>query len=142
MALTTRIRCILTAGVLACAGVVHPAWSDDLAQAKVNLREAIGLTSEEHETVLGKMHDLLALSQLILDGALNANLKQVATTGREGGLQGGAHMPPSVQAKLPLPFRQLAQATHRTFDEIALKHSNREAATRSCASCRKICNAA
>ncbi len=38
-------------------------------QPKAALREAITLTLEEHETVLGKMRDLLALSQLILESA-------------------------------------------------------------------------
>jgi len=133
VALTMRIRYILVSGVFACAGAIHPAWSADFPQPKTALREAITLTLEEHETVLGKMRDLLALSQLILDGAVNANMKQVAMAAREGGLHGGAHMPPSVQAKLPLPFRQLAQATHRTFDEIvqeAEQTGNRDAILR------------
>ena len=110
---------VTVAAMLMFAGGLCAARADDRLSPQIPLREEIVLSAEEHATVLSKMRELLVLSQLILDGALTGNRKQVATAAREGGLRGGAHMPPSVQAKLPPAFRQLAQGTHRTFDEIA-----------------------
>jgi hypothetical protein len=82
-------------------------------------REEILLSPEERETVLFRMRELLKDVSIILEVTLTSDFGQVAKAGRDAGLQGGAHMPPSVQPKLPLAFRQLAQATHRAFDNIA-----------------------
>ena len=82
-------------------------------------REEILLSAEERETVLFRMRELLRSVSLILDGTQTGDFVQIAKAGRNAGLTGGAHMPPSVQPKHPMAFRQLAQATHRTFDDIA-----------------------
>ena len=79
------------------------------------------LSPDEHETMLSKMRQLLEDVSAIVDGTVTGDFAKIAKAGRDAGLGGGAHMPPSVQSRVPLAFRQIAQATPRAFDDIALQ---------------------
>ncbi len=62
---------------------------------------------------------MLAQTQAILGAALKDDRPRLVQAARALGLHGEAHMPPELAPRLPAAFKQLAQQTHRAFDEIA-----------------------
>jgi hypothetical protein len=113
-----RTGLLLRAALLACAAAAAFGAFAQQPAAPAQ-RVEIGMSPAERELVLERMRAMLAYSHLILDGTLRGDMQEVAKSARALGLGGGAHMPPELAPRLPAAFKQLAQQTHRTFDEIA-----------------------
>jgi len=83
-------------------------------------RQAIRVTEEERNLVLGEMRDFLVAVQAIVDAVNRAALDEAAAAATKVGMAAQQGVPPQLMGKLPLAFKKLGFDTHRKFDELAL----------------------
>lgn len=83
-------------------------------------RVVLALTPEERAIVLEEMRQFPNAMQKMTDGLARQDMPAVARASRAVGQYLGHAVPPAVRAKLPMEFRQLGNAVHRDFDQMAL----------------------
>lgn len=82
-------------------------------------RAIIILEPAEREFVLAEMRKFLETVEAITKGLADSDMTAVAASARGGGLENEGSAPPSIVAKLPWAFKELAMDTHRAFDGLA-----------------------
>jgi cytochrome c556 len=83
-------------------------------------RVVLSLTPEERTIVLNEMHQFLDAVQKMTDALAKQDMSAAAKASRAVGQHMGHAVPPTLRAKLPMEFRQLGNAVHRDFDQMAL----------------------
>ena len=81
-------------------------------------REAIILEAGERDFILAEMRGMLIGVQDILSAANAGNMTEVAAIAQTRGMQEARGVPVATMMKLPLPFKQLGNATHKLFDSL------------------------
>lgn len=82
-------------------------------------RTAIVLAPGERAFVLGEMRGFVAGLERIAEALSRDDMKGVADAARPMGTQRTHDVPMALMGKLPLEFKTLALATHRSFDALA-----------------------
>lgn len=82
-------------------------------------RKPITLSAEEKAHIHLEMRLFLSGTQKIVTAAAANDMKVVATAARELGMAAAHEVPAGLRKKLPLEFKQLGQATHQGFDDLA-----------------------
>ena len=82
-------------------------------------RKPLPLTAEEAAHVRQEMRLFLGSVQKIVTAAAHNDMKVVAEAATESGIAAAHEVPAALRAKLPPEFRQLGQATHAGFDDLA-----------------------
>ncbi len=77
------------------------------------------LSAPEKAHVHAEMRLFLSGTQRIVSGIADNDMNRVAVAARELGMAAAHDVPASLRAKLPLAFKQLGQATHQGFDDLA-----------------------
>ena len=81
-------------------------------------REAIVLEAGERDFILAEMRGMLIGVQDILSAANAGDMTEVAAIAKTRGMQEAQGVPVATMMKLPLPFKQLGNATHKLFDNL------------------------
>ena len=80
-------------------------------------RERVRLTPAERDAILVEMRTMLQSLSWIMQGLVAADLVMAEKAARASGV--GIALDPSLEKKLPPPFRQLDMRTHKRFDALA-----------------------
>lgn len=83
-------------------------------------RVVLALTPDERAIILVEMRQFLDAVQKMTDALGRQDMTAAARAARAVGQKMGHEVPVSLRAKLPMEFRQLGNAVHRDFDQIAL----------------------
>jgi hypothetical protein len=83
-------------------------------------RQALQLTTDERNMVLGEMRDFLVAVQRVLAATNAEDMAAAAKAAKKVGRPAQSAVPASLVAKLPMEFKKLGFATHSKFDELAL----------------------
>jgi len=83
-------------------------------------RVVLSLTPEERTIVLDEMHQFLDAVQKMTEALARQDMPAAAKASRAVGQHMGHAVPPTLRAKLPMEFRQIGNAVHRDFDQMAL----------------------
>lgn len=83
-------------------------------------RVVLSLTPEERAIVLDEMRQFLDAVQKMTDALAKQDMSAAAKASRAVGQHMGHAAPPTLRDKLPIEFRQLGNAVHRDFDQMAL----------------------
>ncbi|MCR4377063.1 MAG: hypothetical protein NUV50_03095 [Rhodospirillales bacterium] len=83
-------------------------------------REAIQLTTDERNLVLGEMRALLAAVQEIIAAVNAGDMNAVKESAHRVGMAEAGAAPAGLVLKLPMAFKTLGFSTHEGFDEVAL----------------------
>ena len=83
-------------------------------------REAIQLTADERNLVLGEMRGLLTAVQEIIAAVNAGDMKAVKESAHRVGMAEAGAAPAGLVLKLPMAFKTLGFSTHEGFDEVAL----------------------
>lgn len=82
-------------------------------------RQPLPLSADEAAAVKEEMRGFLEGVQRITAGIANNDMKSVAAAARELGMSGTKHVPMATRMRFPLPFKEMGQATHMGFDNLA-----------------------
>lgn len=82
-------------------------------------RTPIRLTADEKAHIHLEMRLFLSSVQLIVSAIAANEMKLVAVAAHEAGMAAAHDVPARLREKLPLKFKQLGQATHQGFDDLA-----------------------
>lgn len=81
-------------------------------------REAIILDAGERDFILAEMRGMLMGVQEILSAANAGDMVEVAAVAKLRGMQEAQTVPVATMLKLPMPFKQLGNGTHKLFDNL------------------------
>ncbi len=118
--MSTRMLAWIAVGLWALtvlAGVLYFVRGQTLPSA--DGRRAIVLPPASRDRVLSEMRGMLASVEGVLTGLAEKDMKGVAQAARASGLAVAVDMSPQLMAALPLEFKQLGMAVHKSFDELA-----------------------
>ncbi len=82
-------------------------------------RIAVLMSPNERNGVLGEMRGLLETVQGITAAAVDGDMAEVQALASAAGMAAPDREDPGLLRKLPLEFKTLGLATHRSFDELA-----------------------
>jgi cytochrome c556 len=105
--------------LLAVAGVAYKVVMGSVETAPDG-RQALKLTPEERNLVLGEMRGFLVAVQGVIAATNREEMQAAAEAARKAGMAAQTAVPPALIAKLPLEFKKLGFDTHRKFDALAL----------------------
>lgn len=88
------------------------------AQAE-DARQPLPVSADEAAAVKEEMRGFLEGVQRIAVGIADNDMKSVAAAAHELGMAGAKKVPMSTRMRFPLPFKELGQATHTGFDNLA-----------------------
>jgi hypothetical protein len=111
---------VLLLSVAANVGLVYKFILSGSTAEIADQRTAILLDDSEREIVLGEMRTFLSATQRISQGIATDDMAAVAVAARSVGQAAAQGVPGSLAGKLPLEFKKLGHATHRSFDQIAM----------------------
>lgn len=83
-------------------------------------RKSIVLAPAERDLVLKEMRGILSSVDGVVAGVANHDMKQAAQAARGSGMAVAADISPRLMLKLPLEFKQMGMAMHKSFDDLAL----------------------
>lgn len=120
--ISKKTSIIITLIVLITAGIVS---GTILTQQSKNIddpdtRVILKLPNDERHLVLTEMRNFVIAMQMMMEGLSEEDMSKVAKEARKMGSAAADTVPPSVVAKLPDTFKQLAGKVHTTFDAIAM----------------------
>ena len=82
-------------------------------------RKPLVLNAEEAAHIRLEMRTFLSGVRKIVTGAAHNDMKVVAEAATALGVAAAHEVPPALRQKLPLEFKQLGNATHTGFDDLA-----------------------
>ena len=82
-------------------------------------RSSIVLAPAERDLVLKEMRGMLSSVDGVVAGVANHDLQQVAQAARGSGMAVAADVSPRLMLKLPLKFKRMGMAMHKSFDDLA-----------------------
>lgn len=87
-------------------------------------RQLVKVSEPERLLLLHNMADMMANVSGILDGLASDNRKAVAKAASANGVAMMNSLPSSLTGKFPKGFAQMAQSSHKAFDQIAAEATN------------------
>ena len=106
--------------LLALGGAVYKFGFVGSVERAPDGRQALLLTVDERNMVLGEMRAFLVAVQNILAATNSEDMDVAAEAARRVGMAAQGAIPPGLIGKLPMEFKKLGFSTHRKFDELAL----------------------
>lgn len=111
---------ILLLLLLALAGAVYKFGFLGSVEQAPDGRQALQLTVDERNMVLGEMRAFLVAVQNVIAATNTEDMNAAAQAARSVGMAAQTGVPPGLIAKLPMEFKKLGFSTHRKFDALAL----------------------
>jgi len=96
----------------------------------VDERQLVKVSEPERLLLLHNMADMMANVSGILDGLASDNRKAVAKAASANGVTMMHSLPSSLTEKFPKGFAQMAQSSHKAFDEIAAEATTAKSSKR------------
>ncbi len=106
--------------LLAAAGAAWKVIVAGSVEPAPDGRQALLLTADERNLVLGEMRGFLEAVQAVLAATNEARMEAAAEAAARVGMAAQTGVPAGLIAKLPLEFKRLGFDTHRRFDQLAL----------------------
>ncbi|BAO45695.1 hypothetical protein [Thiolapillus brandeum] len=106
--------------LLAIGGVVYKFGFLGSVEQAPDGRQALLLTVEERNLVLGEMRAFLVAVQQIIAATNREDMEAAAKAAHKVGMAAQGAVPPGLIGKLPMEFKKLGFSTHKKFDELSL----------------------
>ena len=111
---------VLLSLLLAIGGAIYKFGFLGSVETAPDGRQALQLTVDERNLVLGEMRAFLVAVQNIIDATNREDMNAAAEAAHKVGMAAQGAIPPGLIGKLPLEFKKLGFSTHKQFDELSL----------------------